>query len=142
VLAGPSGRRTEKLAAVFDKRLKLEKGELLLQLEVREEMIGLPDWTRRREKHGPVDYPLYHLVSLNNQGKLRFSVSGLCAFPFRSEELERSLNDQDLTIKEKLKSAGDLLPGQIRDDDRGSAAYRKSLFEKDLEQLFSEMEER
>jgi len=140
-IAGPDGRRTEKLSSLFDKRLRLEKAELLLQLSIDENQVELPHWSRRREKHGPIDYPLCHLVALKtNDDQIRLSASGLCAFPFRSIDLENHLNDRSVALKKRVKEAVKILPGKIRDDDRGSAAYRKTVFEFDLEKMLSEME--
>jgi CO/xanthine dehydrogenase FAD-binding subunit len=142
LLAGPGGMRSEKLSALFDKRLKLDKGEFLLQLRVPEEKLNLSFWTKRREKHGPVDYPLFHLAAVKDKETLNLAVSGLCAFAFRSRELEQLLNDHDLERSSLARKAAEYLPGTIRDDDRGSAAYRRALFEQDLNLLVREMEGR
>jgi CO/xanthine dehydrogenase FAD-binding subunit len=141
-LAGPDGRRSEQVTTLFDKRLKLAKGELLVQLEVREDTLNLPFYTRRRVKQGPVDYPLYHLACIRKDGKLKLAVAGLCAFTFRSRDLEMILDDQNIKVSETISNVVNKLPGDIRADERGSAAYRKALFEKDLELLLTEMGER
>jgi CO/xanthine dehydrogenase FAD-binding subunit len=142
VLAGPEGRRTEQVTTLFDKRLKLGKGELLVQLKVVEDKLNLPFYTRRRVKQGPVDYPLYHLAGTREDEELKFSVAGLCAFTFRSKDLEQVLIDQTLKLSETISGVIDKLPGAIREDERGSAAYRKALFEKDLELFLTEMGEK
>ena len=141
-LAGPEGRRSEQVTDLFDKRLKLAKGELLVQLEVREDSLNLPFYTRRRVKQGPVDYPLYHLACIRKDGNLKLAVAGLCAFTFRSRDLEMILDDQNIKVSETINNVVNKLPGDIRADERGSAAYRKALFEKDLELLLTEMGER
>jgi len=141
-LAGPDGRRSEQVTTLFDKRLKLAKGELLVQLEVREDTLNLPFYTRRRVKQGPVDYPLYHLACIRKDGKLKLAVAGLCAFTFRSRDLEMILDDRNIKVGETISNVVNKLPGDIRADERGSAAYRKALFEKDLELLLTEMGER
>ena len=141
-LAGPDGRRSEQVTTLFDKRLKLAKGELLVQLEVREDTLNLPFYTRRRVKQGPVDYPLYHLACIRKDGKLKLAVAGLCAFTFRSRDLEMILDDRNIKVGETISNVVNKLPGDIRADERGSAAYRKALFEKDLELLLTEMGDR
>jgi CO/xanthine dehydrogenase FAD-binding subunit len=142
VLAGPEGRRTERMTTLFDKRIKLMKGELLLQFKIPEAKLELPFHTRRRVKQGPVDYPLYHLGCIREDQELKLAVAGLCAFTFRSSDLEQVLNDRALNSSEAIRTMIAKLPGDIRTDQRGSAAFRKALFEKDLEQLLTEMEER
>lgn len=142
LVIGPDGQRTEKISNLFDKRLKLGKGEILLQFRVAVEKLDLPYWTRRREKHGPVDYPLYHLVSVRDQGRLKIAVSGLCSFAFRSEELERVISEYEGRPEDLARLIPENLPGKINDDDRGSAAYRRALFEQDLALLLKEMEGR
>jgi len=139
LLAGPEGRRTEQVATLFDKKLKLAKGELLVQFKVLEEKLNLPFQSKRRVKQGPVDYPLYHLASIRENEELKLAVAGLCAFTFRKSVLEQALNDRSLKRGEVINAVIEKLPGDIRSDERGSAAYRKALFEKDLEQLLAEM---
>ncbi len=142
LLAGPEGRHTERVTTLFDKRLKLAKGELLVQFKVQEAKLNLPFHTRRRVKQGPVDYPLYHLGCIREDQELKLAVAGLCAFTFRSRDLEQVLNDRALSRSEAIGTMIDKLPGAIREDERGSAAYRKALFKKDLERLLTEMGER
>lgn len=142
LLTGPEGWRTEQVATIFDKRLKLVKGELLVQLKVLEDKLNLPFHTVRRVKQGPVDYPLYHLACTREDEEMKLAVAGLCAFTFRSRELEEVLNNQTSKHSEKISDVIEKLPGDIRTDQRGSAAYRKALFEKDLELLLTEMGER
>jgi len=142
LLAGPEGRRTERVTTLFDKRMKLTKGELLVQFKVPEAKLNLPFHTRRRVKQGPVDYPLYHLGCIREDQELKLAVAGLCAFTFRSSDLEQVLNDRALNRSEAIGTMIAKLPGAIREDERGSAAYRKALFEKDLERLLTEMGER
>lgn len=139
VLAGREGRRTEPLKDLFDKRLKLEKGEILVQLIVPKEELKRKSWARRREKHGPVDYPLYHMIGVQKKDQLAVAVSGLCAFPFRSAELEKKVNDFALSAQERVDKAPDLLPGTIRNDEIGSDDYRQALWQRDLAELLKEM---
>ncbi len=140
VLAGPEGSRTVELMQLFNKRMLLEKGEFLVQLLVPNAALQAAWWHKRREKHGPVDYPLVHLALMRLNGLLTAAVSGLCAFPFREAALEDLLNDSSLTNSEKVEKSLSLLPGKVRDDDLASAAYRERLWRIDLEQALEEME--
>ncbi len=140
VLAGKDGSRSEPLGKLFDKRLKLEKGEMLVQLTVSLDELDQKGWNKRRVKHGPVDYPLLHLAGLQKNGRLALAVSGLCAFPFRSDELEKTLNDSGLSADERVEKSLDLLPGPVRSDEYGSDDYRRTLWQKDLVEMLGEME--
>lgn len=140
VLASPDGIRREPLDRLFDKRLRLNKGELLLQLAVKREELGYYGISRRRERHGPVDYPLCHLVASKKKENIALAVSGLCAYPFRSEELEIIINDRSLGMQERAEKSIAALPGTIRSDEIASDDYRRALWIKDLNQLLGEME--
>ncbi len=140
VLAGPNGRRKEKLGNIFDKRLRLDKGELLVQLLTPLSSLKFKSWSRRREKHGPVDYPLLHLAAVEDGERISVAVSGLCAFPFRDLGLENMLNDKNLQVLEKVEKSLTLLPGDIRSDDIGSADYRQALWKHELSEMLNEME--
>jgi CO/xanthine dehydrogenase FAD-binding subunit len=137
---GPKGSRSEPLQALFDKRLRLAPGELLVQLSLPESKTRLKTWCKRRVKHGPVDYPLLHTTAVLSEGCLLVAVSGLCAFPFRSAEVEKALNDNSLSVHDKVDKAIALLPAAIRSDDLASAEYRETLWRQDLAEMFQEME--
>ncbi len=140
MLAGPEGRRTEPLRTVFDKRLKLAKGEMLVRLTVPRAELDLKSWSRRRVKHGPVDYPLCHLAGVKKEGYLALAVSGLCAFAFRSDEVEKVINDTALAPQDRAGKTVEVLPGPVRNDGRSSADYRQALWQKDLTEMLEEME--
>lgn len=140
VLAGRDGHRTETLRELFDKRLKLEKGEILVQLIVARKELENKSWVRRREKHGPVDYPLCHMIGVKKKDHLAVAVSGLCAFPFRSDEIEKVINDSVLSAQEKVEKSTALLPGAVRSDEIGSDDYRLALWQRDLVEMMEYME--
>jgi CO/xanthine dehydrogenase FAD-binding subunit len=52
------------------------------------------------------------------------AVSGICAFPFRSVELESELNS-DKSFEERIANAFRYLPAPVLDDVEGSAGYRE-----------------
>lgn len=141
IIAGPGGRRTEPLRRAFDKRLRLNPGEILVQLIVAGPELTWSYWRRRREKHGPVDYPLLHLAAARKKEHIAVAVSGLCAFPFRSGELEELINEKSLKPEIRAEKSLAHLPGPVRSDDLGSDDYRRALWLKDLALLLKEIEE-
>lgn len=140
LVVGPNGSRSEPLRALFDKRLRLAPGELLVQLSLSESSTRLKSLVKRREKHGPVNYPLLHTAAVFSEGRLSFAVSGLCAFPFRSAEVEEVLNSSNLSVQHRIDKAITLLPADIRSDDMASAEYRQALWRQDLSEIIDEME--
>ncbi len=137
---GPNGSRSEPLRALFDKRLRLGPGDLLVHLSLAESNTSLKTWAKRRVKHGPVNYPLLHTTAVLCEGRLCVAVSGLCAFPFRSVEVEEALNNKDLSVQNRVDKAIALLPAAIRSDDLASAEYREALWRQDLAEMIAEME--
>ncbi|MGM0651322.1 MAG: FAD binding domain-containing protein [Bacillota bacterium] len=141
-LTGPDGSRSIALAELFDKRIRLNSGEMLVSLSVDQDLLKQDGWHKRREYHGPVGYPLSHLVAVRKGDYLTMAVSGLCAFPFRSEKLEQLINEQGLNVQEKVKQSSNLLPGPVRSDEMASNKYREAMWQKDLLQMLGEMEGR
>lgn len=141
IIAGPEGTCREPLKNLFNKRLQLKKGEFLMQLAVPRDQLTWPFLSKRREKHGPVDYPLFHMAALFMKGQIKLAVSGLCAFPFCSDKLDNLAGDGSLTIAERVEHSLDYLPGTVRDDHLGSAAYRRALWRQDLAAILETVEE-
>ncbi|MDW7739815.1 MAG: FAD binding domain-containing protein [Bacillota bacterium] len=140
LLQGKDGRHKKLLRDLFDKRLHLEEGDILLQLIVSKNKLNRFGWRKRREKHGPVDYPLYHICSLKNDGQVKIAVSGLCSFPFRNAELEKAINDSSIAVKDRVSDSIKKLPGPVRDDHLGSSVYREALWQSDLTEMIERME--
>ncbi len=57
-LVGPDGERLESLRDVFDRRLQLTPGELLVSLSVPAEVAAMPWFYRRRVRKTRLDYPI------------------------------------------------------------------------------------
>lgn len=129
-LYGPAGERVVPLNEVFDKRLRLEQGELLVQLLVAPDFAAAPWFYRRRTKKGRLDYPIVTAVFLAWEGALRMASSGVYGFPLRSTEAEGVLNDGDHEVGERAARVVDVVPFKVFDDLRASAAYRRALTEK------------
>lgn len=127
---GPEGSRDVPLAEVFDKRLKLKRGELLVQLRVDEAYAAAPWFYGRRTKNGAVDYPVVTGCFLRWEGSLRMALTGVYGFPLRSLEAEEILNDADLSVAERAAQAVEAVSFPIFDDERASADYRRMLTEK------------
>jgi xanthine dehydrogenase molybdenum-binding subunit len=140
VIAGPEGTKTLPLSEAFDKRLILKKGEFLAQISVPKEAVNLPHFNKRRVKQTEVDYPIVHVTALLNHEKIRFSVSGACPLPFRSNEMEDLLNNKNDTLEDRINKTIEKLPMPLKKDQWASEEYRKALLKKSLYEMLASLE--
>ncbi|MFY9286727.1 MAG: hypothetical protein WAO64_08960 [Tissierellaceae bacterium] len=64
VIASRDGLSRLPLMDVFDKRIKLDKGELICQIIIKRDYLDLPSIHVKRTKYEKIDYPLITLVAL------------------------------------------------------------------------------
>lgn len=140
IVAGKGGIRKVPVLEFFNKRVNLEEGELLLQVEIDKKYSAFPHYNERKEKQGEIDYPLFHLAALKVDNEIRLAFSGVCAFPFRSLELEKVLNDRSLSFEERAQYAVENLPSSARNDMFASSDFRKYLFENAVINALKELE--
>lgn len=115
-------RRERALRDAFDKRLRLEPGELVLGFSIPAEGISLP-WARfRHTRTGPVDYPLVTACFVSRGGaargkgggSIRVAFTGLHPYPVAFDSPETA-------------EAAIVAEGAVRSDQRASAGYRLAL---------------
>ncbi len=133
-LSGPGGDREVLIADVFSKRLKLEPGELLVQLLVSKSAASWPWYYRREVRKTRVDYPLLTACFLDINGLTRMAVTGAYGFPFRSVEAEGVLNDSTNPPAEKPVRALAAISYPFSEDMRSSGSYRRMLLERSIAQ--------
>lgn len=124
VTIGKGGLREADIHDIYNQEVKLDQGEFLVQLAVERQDTRLPFVSIKRTKQEKVDYPLVSLAAIKKDGSLRFAFSGVCTFPFRSKQMEEALNNQSLSIDERVNYALTFLPDTILDDILGSREYR------------------
>ncbi len=147
VIEGRSGPRREPLVQAFNQTLRLGSGELLLQAVVNKYFTGLPFYSSKRTTDGQVNYPQdrvgYPLVSsafVKKDAGVSAAFSGVCAFPFRSPELENILRDGTVSIEERLDRIVRHLPGPVLNDMEGSSDYREFLFRNTIKDALEKLE--
>ncbi|NQS76810.1 MAG: xanthine dehydrogenase [Peptococcaceae bacterium] len=147
VIEGKDGTKREPLDKMFDRTLQLEPGDLLVQVSINKHHTNLPFYSSKRTTDGQVSYPQdrvgYPLISsafVKDNGHIRAAFSGLCAFPFRSFELENALCDRGAPLEERLDQIMGLLPGQIVNDMEGSGDYRAFLFRNTVKEALGQLE--
>jgi CO/xanthine dehydrogenase FAD-binding subunit len=140
VLAGARGIRQVPIHQVFNGPLRLEKGELLLQIITDSRYIHLPFVTVKKTKMEKIDYPLVRIAGLKTKEGIRVAFSGVSAIPFRSPQLEESLNNQSIPLKQRIDNAIHIWPVPILNDILGSAEYRVFVLNNTLMDVMIAME--
>lgn len=140
VIAGKEGLNRFPFKDVFDKRIKLNKGELICQVIINKEYLSLPSIHVKRTKYEKIDYPLITIAALKRDNKINIAFSGLCDYPFRSLELEEILNNEDIDKEKKIKKAVNSLGSLIKGDLHGSSEYKKFMLHTMLYEAIEEFE--
>lgn len=132
VVASSNGRREVLLKDIFEERIMLREGELIVNIVVDEKFLSLPHLHVKRTKNDKIDYPLITIAALKDEDKLNIAFSGVCDYPFRSILIEDYLNDISVPKEIRINNAIDNIPGQILSDLVGSSDFRKFMLQKML----------
>ncbi|OIK15636.1 xanthine dehydrogenase [Bacillus sp. MUM 116] len=141
VIVGLDGVRVAGMNDIFKERLQLNKGEYLVQIATEKRYITAPFVSIKRRQQWDVGYPLITINALKIDNQIRVAISGLCPFPFRSENIETSINNRLMPVKERIDRALTDLPSPILNDIEGSNEYRLFVLRHLLEDILSELEE-
>lgn len=136
---GKEGFKTSPINEIFDKRMKLAKEEILIQIIIDKEKTKLPYYQKRKVKQSDTDYPIMHMAALNDNGNIKFALSSLCAFPFRNKEIENVLNDDSLTREEKIDQTIENFPVPINSNLRGGKEYKEMIFRNSLNDCLDQL---
>jgi CO/xanthine dehydrogenase FAD-binding subunit len=90
-----------------------------------------------REK---IAYPLVNVSALVKEGRLRAAFSGLCPFPFRSEEIEHVLNDRKTSVQSRADAIPGLLPENAWTNSEASGEYRLFVLKNTVHHLLEDWE--
>jgi CO/xanthine dehydrogenase FAD-binding subunit len=124
LIVGPEGKKLVPINEIFLEKLQLKKGEFLVQIATETRFIKAPFFSFKRRQQWDTGYPLITVTALKIGQEVRVAISGFCPFPFRSKELEASLNKRDLPAVSRIDEGVSKLPKPILDDVEGSAKYR------------------
>ena len=141
ILASKDGQREELLREIFDERLKLNKGEMVVKIIVPGAFLSLPYVHVKRTKNETIDYPLISTVALKNRNKIHIAFSGLGDYPFRSYELEKFLNSNMFPREEKIQQAVCSVEDKIKDALNGSKEYKKFMLHDVLDTVLKDLRE-
>jgi CO/xanthine dehydrogenase FAD-binding subunit len=116
-------RRERKLRDLFDKRLVLAPGELVLSFCV---PLDAPEWPwshHRKTRTSSVDYPLVTTCMVRDGDSIRLALAGAHPYPIRSDAADAALSKDGLAALPAVLEAF----GSLRTDSRASAEYRSAL---------------
>lgn len=140
LLSGPGGLRTAAFCDIFRERMLLLPGEAAVQLHIPSWALSARYFHIKKTAREKIDYPLVNVTALVRDNALRAAFSGICAFPFRSGEVERVLNDRGISQPERAEAAARLLPAPAHSDAEASGDYRIFVLKKTLQNLLEEWE--
>ncbi|WP_332697887.1 FAD binding domain-containing protein [Halalkalibacter lacteus] len=132
VIASHNGLKQLPINEVFNQKLKLEKGEFLVQTITEQSEVDLPFLCVKKRRQWDVGYPLLTVAALTSNEYIKVAFSGLCSFPFRNQLIEESLNNKQLSKETRIEEAIQRIPAPILDDVQGSAEYRQFVLKNTL----------
>lgn len=138
-ILGSQGLQTVPFQSVFTGQMQLNPGELAVQVHIPVTMLKLPHFHVKRTANEKIDYPLVTMAALLTDRFVRIAFSGICAYPFRSPEIEAVVNTTSLSSALRAEQAVSLLPAPVYQDIEGSSEYRKFVFQNTLEALIQEV---
>jgi CO/xanthine dehydrogenase FAD-binding subunit len=140
IIASPNGLKSVSIHSVFNQSLQLQEGELLVQILTETRYLHLPFICIKRRQQWETGYPLVTVACLKKGDELRFAFSGVCPFPFRTQEIETELNNRGLPYSTRVKHALEKFPSPILNDVEGSKEYRLFVLKNILNDILVTME--
>lgn len=142
VIAGTQGTRVTSIHQVFNQQLRLAGREFIVQVQIDRDYTSLPFAYFKKREIGHVGYPLVTLAALRMNDEIRTAYSGVCAFPFRSAEIDEALNDSSLPLEARIELAISHLPAPLLDNVEGSPAYREFVLKQTMADAVHRLERR
>lgn len=140
VTAGVNGLRYIPFSVLFNEKLQLQKGEMLVQVKTGINFMSVPYINVKKTKIGKIDYPLVSIAALKNGSEIRMALSGMCGFPFRSKTMEEDINLREISMDERIDRALSHLPCKVLNNISGSDEYRKFVLKNTLKDILTALE--
>ena len=137
-LFGPMGVRTVPFQSVFDGRMRLRPGELIVAVHLPVWALSARHFHIKKTANEKIDYPLVSVAALCKGDQLRVGFSGICSHPFRNQAIEAVLNDRTKPCQERVELATVLLPEPARTDVEGLGEYGLFVWMNTLQALLEE----
>ncbi len=116
IVASGKKLRPRPITEVFNEKLRLSQGEFIVQFIIDAKYLTLPYYHIKRTKNEKIDYPILSLSAIKDHKNLQIALSGICAFPFRSQKIESIFNNKNLSIDKKMSTIIDNLPAPVLND--------------------------
>lgn len=139
-LYGPEGKRNVAFESVFNGRMQMKPGEMIVGLHVPAWALSARYAHIKKTANEKIDYPLVSVAALWKDDYLRVAFSGICSYPFRSREIENVLNDRTKSVEERVKRLAGLLPEAAYTDVESSDEYRLFVLENTVRELLEDWE--
>ncbi len=140
VIASPNGVKVSFIHEVFHQTLNLNDGEFLVQVKTDNSYFKMPYVSVKRRRQWDIGYPLITVAAIKNDNEIRVAFSGLCSFPFRSQQIEQSLNNRQISRQSRIDQVINDIPAPILDDVHGSAEYRLFVLKYTLNNVLDALE--
>jgi CO/xanthine dehydrogenase FAD-binding subunit len=142
VIANLNGLKQVSIMDIFEKRIKLNSGDFIVNVAIDSHFLSLPYVHSKKTKSDKIDYPLITLAALKDNNRVNVAFSGVCSYPFRSFLIENYLNDTNILHNVRVNNIINNIPDLVLNDLAGSAEFRKFVLQKMLLEVLSKLEER
>lgn len=132
---GGDGQQIFPLKSIFDGRILLKPGEIIVQVHVPIWALSANYKHIKQTANEKIDYPLVSISAIWKENNLRIAFSGICSYPFQSAPIETTLNDRTKSCRERAEMAAGQLPEGAYSDVEGSGEYRLFVLKNMLEEL-------
>lgn len=124
---GSDGLKEENINQIFDKNLKINKGDIVVQFVIKKDYLNLDFYYDRKVFYSRVDYPIISILFVKDE-KLKMAITGAFSFPIRDFESEEIINRDDLDFNKKIENLVQKFLPLFKSDFRSSKEYRIELF--------------
>lgn len=138
LVASSEGKEVLPVQHIAEKGLPND--QLLVHLQVQQTDLQSPFKVIKRTRFSEVGYPVVTVAAIVKNKNIRFAISGVCSYPFRSTAMEDVLNDRDKAIEDRLVTVCKLLPEPIVHDLHASSAYREFVLKNILKDVIESLE--
>lgn len=121
------GLKEENINQIFDKNLKINKGDIVVQFVIKKDYLNLDFYYDRKVFYSRVDYPIVSILFVKDE-KLKMAITGAFSFPIRDFESEEIINRDDLDFNKKIENLVQKFLPLFKSDFRSSKEYRIELF--------------
>lgn len=139
-IATKNGIITMPLKEIFDRRVQIKRGEFIIRFILDKKYSSFPFFHVKITKNEKIDYPVVTIVAMKTENEIKVGLSGVCTFPFRSELIEKELNDANKTWQERINNVIKKLPEPIISDIYASNKYREFVLRNNLLKMLEMLE--